>query len=106
MFQRKHISQPQASFCPKGNIFIPLLMEQISNQNMYSKIMEAMQCQHIMLPSAFPRAGNQQSTLSDGTESQGRCRNGTLDEGRGASKDDTAVLILFGYSRQCLEKSF
>lgn len=68
IFQQKRIFQPQACLCPEGNISIPLLMEQISNQNMYSKIIEAMHCQHIMLPSASPGAGNQLSTLSAVTE--------------------------------------
>lgn len=81
IFQQKPISQPQASLCPKGNISIPLLMEQISNQNMYSKIIEAMQCQHIMLPSAFPGARNQLSTLSGVTESQGNAEMSELRKG-------------------------
>lgn len=70
-------------------------MEQISNQNMYSKIIEAMQSQHIMLPSASPGAGNRLSTLSAMTE-PGRCGNVTLDERRRASRDDNILLPFVG----------
>ena len=77
IFQQKPIAQPQASLCPKGNISIPFLMEQISNQNMYSKIIEARQRQHIVLPSAFPGARNQLSTVSGVTERQGHAERQT-----------------------------
>lgn len=66
----KPASQSQASLCPKGNISIPLLMEQISNQNMYPKIIEAMQCHQIMLPPAFLVLGINSHTGV--TESAGR----------------------------------
>lgn len=59
----KRLPQPQACLHPKGNIFIPFLMEQISNLNMYSKIIEAVKCQHVTLPSSVtPTAGNQGNT--------------------------------------------
>lgn len=106
IFQQEPISQPQASLCPKGNISIPLLMEQISNQNMYSKIIEAMHCQHIMLPSAFPGARNQLSTPSGVTKSRGNAEMSELMKGGEGCKDNTTTLLLFGCSRQCLEESF
>lgn len=78
-------------------------MEQISNQNMYSKIIEAMHCQHIMLPSVSPGAGNQFSTLCAVTE-PGQCRNVTLDKGR-RGMDDTKVLLLSVCSTQSLGRA-
>ena len=87
----KPISQSQASLSPKGNISIPLLMEQISNQNMYPKIIEAMQCQQIMLPSAFLMLG--MSPAHRMTENVGSAD--TSDH-----TEDTSVLLPFGCSSQ------
>lgn len=68
----KPVSQSQASLRPKGNISIPLLIEQISNQNMYPEIIEAMQCQQITLPSAFLMLGMNPAHRRD--RECGQCR--------------------------------
>ena len=47
-------------------------MEQISNQNMYPKIIEAMQCQQITLPSAFLMLGMSPTHRCD--RECGQCR--------------------------------
>lgn len=105
IFQQKPISQPQASLYPKGNISIPLLMEQISNQNMYSKIIEAMQWQHIMLPSAFPGVRNQLSRHFGVTESQAmqKCQTWWRE---GSEQGQCNHFASLGCSRRCLEESF
>lgn len=88
----KPASQSQASLCPKGNISIPLLMEQISNQNMYPKIIEAMQCHQIMLPPAFLTLGINSHTGV--TESTGSADPSDQQAGHGSSAP-------FGRSSQC-----
>lgn len=104
-FQQKPMCQPQASLCLKSNIFIPFLMEQISNRNMYSKIIEAMRCQHIRLPSGIiPQCRAPTEQDADGIESLGNAETSDSMEERGSGEEATSVLLPLGCSKTCLEE--